>query len=72
MKTKIRLTPRHKHLRKLKENLSFYETRLVKAMSNYQGVIHESVSSEQKSQEMIMLYVTIDDLKKEIDELEDV
>lgn len=72
MKTKIKLTPRVRRLRKLNEKLIFYESRLVRTMSNYQGIVHESVSSELNSQEMIMLYVTIDDLKKEIDELEDV
>ncbi|OGG02735.1 hypothetical protein A2W14_02295 [Candidatus Gottesmanbacteria bacterium RBG_16_37_8] len=67
---KIPYTKKEKKLQLLKIRLSFYEGKLFRHISDYQGDITESISSKVTKQEVIMLNVAIDDLRQEIDELE--
>ncbi|OGG24350.1 hypothetical protein A3A79_04160 [Candidatus Gottesmanbacteria bacterium RIFCSPLOWO2_01_FULL_43_11b] len=58
-------------LKKLKERLAYYESKLAFKMKRYRGVIHESASSEMKHQEVMVLRAMVADLKKEISQLEE-
>lgn len=64
------MTKREKRIKELKVKLSFYEGKMYQHMSDYEGDVTESISSNQKHQELIMLNVAIDDMKRELDELE--
>ena len=57
-------------IRLLKEKLARYEAKLAFKMKTYRGVIHESALSELKHSEVMVLRAMIDDLKKEIYQLE--
>ncbi|KKS96057.1 MAG: hypothetical protein UV73_C0012G0085 [Candidatus Gottesmanbacteria bacterium GW2011_GWA2_43_14] len=67
---KRKLFDKEKRLKDLEIKLSFYEGKLLNQMSTYRGIVSESVASPIKHQELIMLYTHVDDLKKEIEELE--
>jgi polyhydroxyalkanoate synthesis regulator phasin len=54
----------------LKRQLAKYEERLAIKMKTYRGVIHESALSELKHSEVMVLKAMIDDLKREIYNLE--
>jgi hypothetical protein len=54
----------------LKADLVKYETKLAGKMKFYRGVIHESAASELKHAEVMVLTAMVDDLKREIAQLE--
>ena len=54
----------------LKQKLADYVEILTFKMKRYRGVIHESAASEMKHQEVMVLPAMIDDLKREISNLE--
>ncbi|HUW24827.1 MAG TPA: hypothetical protein VMW04_04405 [Patescibacteria group bacterium] len=54
----------------LRRQLAKYEGRLAIKMKTYRGVIHESALSELKHSEVMVLRAMIDDLKREISNLE--
>ncbi len=54
----------------LKRQLAKYEDRLAIKMKTYRGVIHESALSELKHSEVMVLRAMVDDLKREIYNLE--
>jgi len=54
----------------LRRQLAKYEERLAIKMKTYRGVIHESALSELKHSEVMVLRAMIDDLKREISNLE--
>ncbi len=54
----------------LKSQLKKYEDRLAFKMKTYRGVIHESALSELKHSEVMVLRAMVDDLKREIYNLE--
>ncbi len=54
----------------LKRQLAKYEERLAFKMKTYRGVIHESALSELKHSEVMVLRAMVDDLKREIYNLE--
>ena len=70
VKKKLTLSKKEKRIKILEEKLSFFEGKLYQNMSDYEGEVTESITSRVKHQELIMLNVAIDDLRKEIDELE--
>ncbi|HUW24779.1 MAG TPA: hypothetical protein VMW04_04100 [Patescibacteria group bacterium] len=57
-------------IKELKKKLAKYESRLAFKMKTYRGVIHESALSELKHSEVMVLQAMIDDLKREIYNLE--
>lgn len=57
-------------INELKQILARYEEKLAIKMKTYRGVIHESALSELKHSEVMVLRAMIDDLKKEIYNLE--
>lgn len=63
------MTKRQKRIKRLKEKLSFYEGKLYQHMSDFEDET-ESIISNTKHQEFIMLNVAVDDIRKELDELE--
>ncbi|KKS45199.1 hypothetical protein A3J20_03895 [Candidatus Gottesmanbacteria bacterium RIFCSPLOWO2_02_FULL_42_29] len=67
---KRKLFNKEKRISDLEAKLSFYEGRLLDQMSSYNGIVSESVASSIKHQDLIMLFTRVDDLKKEIEELE--
>lgn len=67
---KRKLFGKEKRISDLEAKLSFYEGRLLDQMSSYSGIVSESVASSIKHQDLIMLFTRVDDLKKEIEELE--
>jgi len=67
---KRKLFDKEKRIRDLEAKLYFYEGRLLDQMSSYRGLVSESVASSIKHQDLIMLFTRVDDLKKEIEELE--
>jgi len=57
-------------LLELKALLAKYEAQLAFKMKTYRGVIHESALSELKHSEVMVLRAMVEDLKREIFELE--
>jgi hypothetical protein len=57
-------------LKQLKEKLTEYETKLAREMLGYRGVIHESAASEIKHSKVMVYRAMVDNLKKEIEDLE--
>jgi len=57
-------------IKQLKEELAKYQSKLAFKMKTYRGVIHESALSELKHSEVMVLYAMIDNLKKEIKNME--
>lgn len=57
-------------IKQLKEELGKYQAKLAFKMKTYRGVIHESALSELKHSEVMVLYAMIDNLKKEIENME--
>ncbi len=58
-------------LKQLKEKLGLYEGKLAFKMKRYRGIIHESAASEMKHQEVMVLRAMVEDIKKEIQSLEE-
>jgi polyhydroxyalkanoate synthesis regulator phasin len=61
---------REEKIKQLKEQLAKYEARLAIKMKGYRGVIHESALSEIRHSEVMVLRAMVDDLRKEIYDLE--
>lgn len=61
---------KNEKIKKIKEILAKYEEKLAIKMKTYRGVIHESALSELKHSEVMVLRAMIDDLKREIYNLE--
>ena len=61
---------KQKKLEKLRQKLSDFESRLLRRMPPFDEVITESVSSKADYEESFILSVTIDDLRREIEDLE--
>ena len=57
-------------INQLKEQLAKYEISLAFKMKTYRGVIHENALSELKHSEAMVLRAMINDLKREIYDLE--
>ena len=64
------MTGKEKRLKKLNKKLSFYESKFYRHLSDYEEELTESVSSKINYQEAMMLNVTIEDIRREIEELE--
>ena len=67
---KIQITRKERRLRDLNRKLVLYEGKLYRKMSVFEGIISESISSRIDHQDLIMLNVAIDDIRKEIEDLE--
>ncbi|MCJ7826346.1 hypothetical protein MUP56_01875 [Patescibacteria group bacterium] len=63
---------RDEKLKSLYEKLAQYEWKLGKKMKGYRGVIHESAMSEMRHQEVMVLKAMVADLKKEIQQMENI
>jgi uncharacterized radical SAM superfamily protein len=57
-------------LKRLKSDLAKYEEKLAFKMKFYRGVIHENALSELRHSEVMVLRDMVDDLRKEIYDLE--
>ena len=57
-------------LKYLKSRLAVYEAKLAGEMLGYRGVVHESAASEIKHSKVMVYRAMVDNLKKEIEDLE--
>lgn len=57
-------------LKRLKQELARYEKKLAIRMKTYRGVSHENALSELKHSEYMVLRAMVDDLRREIFQLE--